>query len=386
MKNPNVAVLSAVAALMLTACGGGGSDSPGVQVNPTPAPSGSPSPSPAPSPGAAQPTPAPTPVVVQLPPAPVAGTPIPSQPIVETKPVVQTPAPVAAPTPTGVPAGATLPLRNNDQGVFYLTTDQKLYKWNGTSEKWDVATQQPPAPAPAPTPAAPPQPAEGTYILGKLVKAAMDSNKLVLPGCERANPYQPYQYQPPCDTTAYPVIDGKVDETKPGVMVNTWKGVHQYQQYSYPMGYTYQVPNPDHIPHASVMFEIDYTDGVSTLGKTISTYSGSIEKALSRPEGDFVIKDDDKFILNTSAATWYGVEGEKDWFVQLQISTFPSSDTVFKLCLHQYFPSSVTGTVRRLSCTLHDKVTGSFRGNQMYDDSRGLGATEYVPKGTVIPK
>ncbi len=35
--------------------------------------------------------------------------------------------------------------------------------------------------------------------------------------------------------------------------------------------------------------------------------------------------------------------------------------------------------LRRLSCTLHNRDTGAYRGVQVLDDSRGLGVTEYLP-------
>jgi hypothetical protein len=110
----------------------------------------------------------------------------------------------------------------------------------------------------------------------------------------------------------------------------------------------------------------------------MASYSNGAAKALFRDQGDYVVKDDHKFILNTSAATWYGVEGEP-WFVPLQISTYAPSNTVLKICFHKYSPSAGTQTVRRLACTLHNKDTGAYRGTQVLDDSRGLGVTEYLP-------
>jgi hypothetical protein len=135
-------------------------------------------------------------------------------------------------------------------------------------------------------------------------------------------------------------------------------------------------------PQAQVNFDIGYSNaGYMTLGRTAYTYGNEVQKPLVRRGGDFEIRDDDKFIINATAAEWRGVEGEP-YFLQFQIASFhpkgatvgEPSDHIFKLCLHQY-----TATVRRLSCTLHHKDNGEYRGVQVLDDSRGLGVTEYLP-------
>lgn len=337
--------VGAVLVLMMAGCGGGGGSDEAVSANP-----------PAPSPA---PTPAPAPPV-----APKPGDPIAIVPPTETPPIDPNP---PAPTPPGIPAGATLPTGNNSQGFFFLTTTETLYRWNVGSGGWEVAAQQPPPPPP---PAAPPEPAPGTYVLGKVVKAAMQSNPFNLGNCNQQ--YYYYSYRPSCDTTAYEAVGGKADRTKQGVHVGFWLGATYLSHYSYPVSYEYNNPNPKY-PHASTSFQIVYPNSILALGKTVTTYSDSVEKPLVRKEGDFEIKDELKFLLDTSAATWYGVEGEP-YFLQLQISTFSASSTVFKMCLHQYFPG-----VRRLACTLHNKDSGEYMGTQVLDDSRSLGVTEYLP-------
>ena len=366
--NTKRAVAASFVSMVLAGCGGGGGNDDPVPLAAAPAPT----PAPAPAPAAA-PTPAVVPVVLPSTPVPipVAGTAIATTPVADTKPVDSNPAPTAAPTPPGIPAGATLPLTNNTQGFYFLTSDEKLYRWSTIGTKWELAVQQP-APAPSPPPAAPvAQPAEGTYVLGSVVKKAMQSNPNTLANCNQS--YRYYSYNASCDTTAYETPKGGVpDITKPGIQVGFWSGATYFSHYSYPVAYDYGNPNPRY-PSGNTGFQVVYPNGIFALGKTLTTYGNSAEKALVRSEGDFEIKDDLKFILNRSAATWNGVEGENFWFVQLQISSFGASDTVFKLCLHEYF----TG-VRRLACTLHNKDTGQYKGTQVLDDSRGLGAVEYL--------
>jgi hypothetical protein len=57
--------------------------------------------------------------------------------------------------------------------------------------------------------------------------------------------------------------------------------------------------------------------------------------------------------------------------VQLQVSDFDPSATVFRLCLHHRLDE-----VRRLACTLHDRDSAAYRGVQIRDDN-GLGTIEY---------
>ena len=309
------AAATGVIALLLAGCGGGGDDSP-VAAAP-PAVSSNPPP----------PAPVATPVA-----APIVGQPITTNPVPDTKPIdAQTPAPVPSP---GSPPAAT-----------------------------------PPAP--------PPEPAPGTYILGSTVKAALTSkNPTSLANCDGYQYYY-YYYRQECDTAAYEARDGVPDRTKDSVHVGFSKSPTALTHYAYPNNYNYNSPNPK-FPEGTVSFNIVYPGGVFALGKEMTSWSNGSATALFRESGDFVIKDDHKFILNTSAATWYGVEGSP-WFVQLQISTFAPSNTVFKICMHEYFPTAGSQTVRRLACTLHNKDTGQYRGTQVLDDSRGLGVTEYLP-------
>jgi hypothetical protein len=84
----------------------------------------------------------------------------------------------------------------------------------------------------------------------------------------------------------------------------------------------------------------------------------------------FEIRDDAKFILNAAAAEWVAAP----WFVQFQVADddFPSAS--FRLCMNMHAPN-----LRRLSCTIHDKDTGAWRGVHVLDDSQGLGVVEYAP-------
>lgn len=321
------AAASAVFAVLLTGCGGGGSDDTVVSANPP-----APSPVPAPSPAASAPAATARPIVVVAP--PVVGEAISVTPVADTVSVNPNPTPAPAPV-------AAVPIA----GV--------------------------PTPAPNPTPPAPPpEPGPGTYVLGNVVKAALRSNPNNLGNCNQQ--YYYYSYNTACDTTAYEAVGGKADRSKQGIHVGFWTGATYLSHYSYPTNYDYGNPNPKY-PHASTSFQIVYPQNIFALGRTVTTYSNNAEKALVRTQGDFEIRDDHKFILNISAATWNGVDGEP-YFLQLQVSTFSPSSTVFKVCMHQYFPG-----VRRLACTLHDKDSGAYKGTQVLDDSRQLGSTEYLP-------
>lgn len=173
----------------------------------------------------------------------------------------------------------------------------------------------------------------------------------------------------------------RADQNRQRIYLGYYSGTSYWTQYSYPIYYRYDAPNPKY-PQSNVEFTVGYSNaGYTTLGRSVTTYGNEVQKPLIRRGGDFEIRDDDKFLLNTTAAEWRGVEGEP-YFLQFQISSFhpkgatqgEASDHIFKLCLHQY-----TSTVRRLSCTLHNKDNGGYRGVQVLDDSRGLGVTEYLP-------
>lgn len=356
----------AVFAVLLTGCGGGGSDDTVVSANPP-----APSPAPAPSQGSNNPpvanAPAPGVTLVR---ERVEGETISTTPVQDTAAVDPNPPPPVAPPPAGIPSGAELPRTNNNQGYFFLTSTESLYKWNTASGKWDMAAQQPPVAAAPPAPPKPAEPAPGTYVLGKVVKAAFASSPSDLGTCSTYQYYY-YYYLQDCDTAAYESSNGVPDVTKQAVYVGNYLSTQTFSHYSYPQNYNYASGNPKY-PQSSMDFAVVYPGGVFALGKTVTTYSNGQSKALVRDE-DFVIKDDLKFILNTSAATWKGVEGDP-YFLQLQVSTYAPSSTVFKVCMHQYFPG-----VRRLACTLHDKDSGDYKGTQVLDDSRQLGSTEYLP-------
>lgn len=378
MKFGVKSTLGIASLVVLAGCGGGSGDS-------TPPPASSTPPPSAVSPSPPAPTPPPV-AVAPVPTAPVAiGAPVPIVPVVDTKPVDPTP---AAPTPEGIPSGATLPTTKTPSGYFYLTTTKLVYVWNDSTGKWDTAVSQPPPP-PAPPPP-PPEPAPGTFITGKIVKAALRSNPYGdLGNCANYRYYY-YSYLDTCDAAAFEVKNGNPSRNNAGVYVGFWiaDGDTKFLHYSYPRNYDYNNPNSKY-PEGSLTFDIVFPNSIFSLGERVISSSGSGSITLMRDK-PFEIKDDLKFLLDTSAATWKGVEGKEQYFVQLQISSFhpsasaPASDFIFKVCLHEYFPASRNldgkdAFVRRLACTLHNKDTGKYVGTQVLDDSRGLGATEYLP-------
>jgi len=309
---------SIISLLLLGACGGG-SDDPPQAASPSPPP-----------PVRSTPTPTPVPAPVAVAPAPVivVGDPIPTTPVEDTDPVEVDPTP---PTP-----------------------------------------EEPPAP---------PEPAPGTYVLGKVVKAALRADPFSLANCANYQ-YAYYYYVSECDTAAYE----SADSTKDAIYVGYWDQPDRFTHYSYPKHYNYNAPNPKY-PEATVEFSVVYPNSIFALSRQLKTSSNGEQVPLVRADGDFEIEDDMKFILDTSAATWKGVEGKEQYFLQLQVSSFhpdgategEASEFIFKLCMHEYFPSGKSAIVRRLACTLHNRDTGAYMGTQVLDDSRGLGSTEYLP-------
>jgi hypothetical protein len=214
----------------------------------------------------------------------------------------------------------------------------------------------PPAPTP---PAPPPQPAAGTFILGRVVKDAI-----------LAQNNQQFEAVEIDRATKLPREDGT------RVSVNFYTSPTFFSQNSYLTG---DFSTQTKFPYGGNDFPVGYSnEGFFTLGRMITayTYANGISKAtaLVRRAGDFEIKDDHKFIIDTTSAEWRGTELDPNAFVQLQIASYSPSNTVFKLCLHQSF-----GDVRRLACTLHNKDTGVRRGVQVIDDSRNIGQIEYLP-------
>ena len=387
--------LSLVTLAILAGCGGGGDDSPGIAVSPSP-----PAPT-APSPTATSPIVAPPPATPAAP-APINAAPSQVQNVTITggQGVVDlawshSPESDVAGylvwrdlTPNFVPKAGNLiydsssnTLKdviavNQDTSFYYRVAAYDVLNKNlsGTGlsvSQAHAAIVHAPATTPAPNqpPPPPPEPAPGTFILGSVVKKALNSNPFNLGNCNQQ--YYYYSYNKACDTTAYESVDGKPDKTKQGIQVGFWLGANYMSHYQYPVNYDYGNPNPK-FPQAQVSFNIVYPNNIFAFGKTVTTYSDGKEKALTRSD-DFQIRDDHKFILNKTAVQWTGVEGEP-YFLQFQISTYAPSNTVFKVCMHEYFPG-----VRRLACTLHDKDSGQYRGTQVLDDSRGLGTTEYLP-------
>lgn len=224
----------------------------------------------------------------------------------------------------------------------------------------DPGPAKPPAGSPPsaqpPTPA--PQPAEGDYIPGKTVKAAMASGDGLYQSAYEVDP-----------------ATGLPDRKKDLILLSITQLSSGWFQQSIPYGFKMGGSSNVHsYPQRSVLLGTSYSaEGRFTLAQqATSGYAGDTAfVSLVRSDGPLEIRDDSKFLLNTTAAEWRGVDGSPD-FLQLQISSSAQSNTVFKLCLHM----SMEG-VRRLACTLHDRNSGSFRGVQVLDDSAGLGVIEY---------
>jgi hypothetical protein len=280
---------SVLVAILLASCGGGGDDSPGVAVG-------------APPPAAAPPPTTPPPLVQTPAPSPVAVAPSPVVPPVN-------PPPAAPP----------------------------------------FVDPNPPAANPPPAqPPAPPEPAEGTFILGKILKAAMASS--------------------PGNTYVLAYEDG--NRTKDAVFIGYYLQASYFSHFSYPEK-SYQQTSGKY-PSASVIFPVNYTSGELRLGQQITVHSGGGDIPLVGT-AEFEIRDSSKVMLNQTSFEWKGVNGAP-WFVGFQVNEYAQSNTVFRLCLHQSFPD-----VRRLACTIHNKDTGAYRGTQVLDDSRNLGVIEYYP-------
>jgi hypothetical protein len=217
-----------------------------------------------------------------------------------------------------------------------------------------VVVGEPPAPPP---PAPPPQPAEGTYILGRIVKAALLDQRY-------------FDLQAQETSGGNPVPNGL------RVTVNFYTTTQEYGLYSYPTNGS----SLDKYPYGAASFKVGFSDeGWFTLGRLAqgtSNVAGRSQKqtAMVRQGGDFEIRDDYKFIIDTTAAEWRGTELDQNAFIQLQIGSYPQSNTAFLLCQHQSF-----GDVRRRACTIHSRDTGQKRGVAVIDDSRNLGPIEYLP-------
>lgn len=263
-------------------------------------------------------------------PAPASPAPAPSAPT-PSAPAPATPAPVAPPPVSQTPAPVVPPVN--------------------------------PAPVPQPNqpPAPPPQPAEGTYIPGSVILKALLEYKS--DGAKHE---------------AWPTVELS-QEYPDAVSVSYYDGGLYFAYDTYPVLYRpyWQQTN---FPVSYMQWDVSYNTGDFTLAQNMQVYSGNENTVLWRPEG-FTIKSDDKFILNQTFAEWKGVTGT-DWFVQLQVQDYNGigadpklSTAAFNLCVHMLVPK-----VRRLSCTIHDRQTGQFRGVRVVEDSNGLGPVEWLPK------
>ena len=136
---------------------------------------------------------------------------------------------------------------------------------------------------------------------------------------------------------------------------------------------------PNNFRAASANWPVSNAGGDYALSKQVTVYLGGRNEQipLVRSE-ELQIRADDKFILNQTFARWSG--SGTPWFLQLQVQDYSSpgqqnSSPSFNFCVHMIVPN-----VRRLSCTLHDRLTGKYRDARILDDSDNLGAIEYLPR------
>lgn len=222
-----------------------------------------------------------------------------------------------------------------------------------------AAPKPPPAPEPpAPEPPAASPPPERPFVYGYLVKAAINS---------AADFISAYEVNP---------VTGLPDTSQDRVLLamfqgNDWEHRSQPQAYRCPVVEECGPQNEHAYPFHGVFIEkLTTATGEFALGAS-ALWSIAGWQDRNPPlwrDSPFVIRDNDKLTLNTTIAQWRAEPN----FVQLQVSTFDPSNTVFRLCLHLRLD-----LVRRLACTLHDKDTALLRGAQILDDSAGLGGIEY---------
>jgi hypothetical protein len=213
--------------------------------------------------------------------------------------------------------------------------------------------------AAATRPPTPSKRAEGTYILGSTVRRAIEAGSAT---------YHAASEVPPGTDTIWLRSDFQAHDRLATWMMDTIPR---------PEDCIRCLPNVRLYPASTIVFPLLLgRGGLTSLGSFIYVRQlgtqGEIQELFRRSEGSFKIHDNFKYLLNTTAAEWRDSSGNDD-FVQLQLATFPPSDAVFKLCLHQSL-----GEVRRLTCTLHDRQTAERVGVHVIDDSTSSGPVEFV--------
>lgn len=202
-----------------------------------------------------------------------------------------------------------------------------------------------PAPAPKP-PADPPdapQPAPdpAPFVYGYLVKTAIQSTAIGL--------------------TAYDVNGTDRADLYSRTVAGNWEFRTQSPTHRCPADYCGPV-NQRHFPLAATMVSVgggDFTMGAEMFWSLADWQERNEPLARDTP---FVIRDGDKFTLNTTIAEWrLGAD-----FAQLQVSTLDGEPNVFRLCQHLRLE-----TIKRLACSLHDKDTAVLVGAHILDDSNG---------------
>ena len=214
----------------------------------------------------------------------------------------------------------------------------------------------PPLLGEAPQPA---QPTEGGYVLGSWIRRAIEAGD---------GTYRVAAEAPPGSDTVW--LRSHLEANGTG---RRW----MQEMLPRPDDCIRCLPNRRAYPPSWVNFGLGLSpSGFMTLSSAAETSwtsptEGDQRFIYQRAEGDFEIRDDFKYLLNKTASEWRHGPG-MTYFVQLQLATYPMSDNLYKLCLHQFL-----GGVRRLACSLHDKDTAELRGVHVIDDSTGEGPVEH---------
>jgi len=209
-----------------------------------------------------------------------------------------------------------------------------------------VPVPVPPPPAPSPPPP-PPVPAPGTYIEGDVLAKAIV-----------------YTSQ----RNVFLVPNG--DTSKPGVTIGNSSYDFRFAAHSSLYGYS---PNPINFPPFALYGTFTYASGAMQLQPDLTVYS-FYEQMLFSADSRFTIGVREKFVLDKTYQQWTSIDDDK-WFVQLQLGTYPASNTAFQLCYHIRTPHVI-----RRQCGVFDKLTADFRTAIIIDDSRGTGAVTYYEK------
>jgi len=127
-------------------------------------------------------------------------------------------------------------------------------------------------------------------------------------------------------------------------------------------------PRFDLAPLAITTAYIPRTDRVFDDGMSFGAELQANDTKLAR-SAPYAVVPESTVALNQTLAQWDAAP----WFVQLQVQTDASTETVFRLCFHVKLPNVI-----RLSCGKFDRTTGQLRGVFVADDSQGMGSLSWV--------